>query len=111
MLKVRRPGRKTSGFQTVRILKILRASGPDIMSGRALVPRNFHEIFQRTIPEIDLKIVLKTFPETEPEKKVSSKLAWNLSQKFDQPKIVPKILCVKNCRLKSLLSAANRLKI
>jgi hypothetical protein len=33
---VRRPGRKTSGFQTVRILKICRTSGPDVMSGRAL---------------------------------------------------------------------------
>ena len=28
-----------------------------------IVPRNFHEIFNRTIPEIDPKIVLKTFPE------------------------------------------------
>ena len=33
---VRRPGRKTSGFRTVRILKICRTSGPDVMSGRAL---------------------------------------------------------------------------
>ena len=31
-----RPGRKTSGFRTVRILKICRTSGPDVMSGRAL---------------------------------------------------------------------------
>ena len=37
------------------------------------------------------------------------KLAWNFSQKID-PKIVLKILCVKNCRLKSLLLAAQRLK-
>ena len=36
VLKVRRPGRKTSTFRTVRILKILRTSGPDMMSGRAL---------------------------------------------------------------------------
>ena len=31
-----RPGRKTSGFQTVRILKIFRTSETDVMSGRAL---------------------------------------------------------------------------
>ena len=37
VLKVRRPGRKTSGFRTVWILKICRTSGPDVMSGRALV--------------------------------------------------------------------------
>ena len=36
VLKVRRPGRKTSGFRTVRILKILRTSRLDVMSGRAL---------------------------------------------------------------------------
>ena len=36
VLKVRHPGRKTSGFRTVRILKILRTSGSDVMSGRAL---------------------------------------------------------------------------
>ena len=36
VLKVRRPGRKTSGFRTVWILKICRTSGPDMMSGRAL---------------------------------------------------------------------------
>ena len=36
-LKVRRPERKTSGFQTIRILKICRTSGPDVMSGRALL--------------------------------------------------------------------------
>ena len=41
-LKVWRPGRKTSGFRTIRILKICRTSGPDVMSGRAL----FH-IFQK----------------------------------------------------------------
>ena len=35
VLKVPRPGRKTSGFQTVRILKICPTSGPDVMSGRA----------------------------------------------------------------------------
>ena len=35
-LKVHRPGRKTSGFRTVRILKICRTSGLDLMSGRAL---------------------------------------------------------------------------
>ena len=33
VLKVRRPWRKTSGFRTVRILKICRTSGPDVMSG------------------------------------------------------------------------------
>ena len=32
-----RPGEKTSGFGTVRTLKIFRTSGPDVMSGRALV--------------------------------------------------------------------------
>ena len=32
-LKVWRPGRKTSSFRTVRILKICRTSGPDVMSG------------------------------------------------------------------------------
>ena len=32
-LKVRRPGRKTSGFRTVRILTICQTSGPDVMSG------------------------------------------------------------------------------
>jgi hypothetical protein len=37
VLKVRRPVRKTSGFRTVWILKICRTSGPDVMSGRALV--------------------------------------------------------------------------
>ena len=37
VLLVRCPGRKTSGFQTVRILKILRTSGPEVMSGRALM--------------------------------------------------------------------------
>ena len=37
VLKVRRPGRKTSGFRTVRILKICRTSGPDVMSSRALL--------------------------------------------------------------------------
>ena len=36
VLKVRRPGRKTSGFQTVQVLKICRTSGPAVMSGRAL---------------------------------------------------------------------------
>ena len=41
VLKVRRPERKTSGFRTVRILKICRTSGPDMMSGRAL---NFTEM-------------------------------------------------------------------
>ena len=35
-LKVRHPGRKTSSLRTVRILKICRTSGPDVMSGRAL---------------------------------------------------------------------------
>ena len=34
--KVQRPGRKTSGFRTVRILKNFQISGPDVMSGRAL---------------------------------------------------------------------------
>ena len=32
MLKIRRPGRKTSGLRTVRILKVCRTSGPDVMS-------------------------------------------------------------------------------
>ena len=40
VLKVRRPGRKTSCFRTVRILKILRTSGPDMMSGRALTKKD-----------------------------------------------------------------------
>ena len=35
-LKVRRLRRKTSGLQTVRILKICRTSALDLMSGRAL---------------------------------------------------------------------------
>ena len=37
ILKVRRLGRKPIGFQTVRILKICRTFGPDVMSGRALM--------------------------------------------------------------------------
>ena len=37
VLKVWRPGRKTSGFRTVRILKICQTSGPDVMSSRALL--------------------------------------------------------------------------
>ena len=37
VLKVRRPGKKKSGFWTVRILKICRNSGPDVMSGWALL--------------------------------------------------------------------------
>ena len=37
VLKVRRLGRKTSGFWTVRILKICRTSRQDVMSGRALI--------------------------------------------------------------------------
>ncbi len=45
VLKVRRPGRKTSGFRTVRILKICRTSGPDVMSGRALL--------QAKLPSLD----------------------------------------------------------
>jgi hypothetical protein len=36
-LKVRRLGMKTSGFRTVRILKICRTSGLDVMSSRALL--------------------------------------------------------------------------
>ena len=36
VLKVRCPGWKTSGFQTVRILKNCRTSEPDVMSDRAL---------------------------------------------------------------------------
>ena len=36
LLKVRRPGRKKSGFRTARTLKICRTSEPDVMSGRAL---------------------------------------------------------------------------
>ena len=36
VLKVRCPGRKTSSFRTVQILKICRISGPDMMSSRAL---------------------------------------------------------------------------
>ena len=36
VLKVRRTGKKTSCFWTVRILKICRTSRPDVMSGRAL---------------------------------------------------------------------------
>ena len=34
--KVQRSGWKTLGFQTVRILKICRTSGPDVMSSRGL---------------------------------------------------------------------------
>ena len=37
LLKVRRPGRKKSGFRTARTLRICRISGPDLMSGRALM--------------------------------------------------------------------------
>ena len=37
--KVRCPGRKMSGFRTVRILTISRTSGPDVMSGWALFVR------------------------------------------------------------------------
>ena len=37
VLKVRCSERKTSGFRTVRILTIFRTSGPDVMSGRALL--------------------------------------------------------------------------
>ena len=37
VVKVRRPVRKTSGFRTVRILKICRTSRLDVMSGRALL--------------------------------------------------------------------------
>ena len=36
VFKVLCPGRKMSGFLTVRIPKILRPSAPDVMSGRAL---------------------------------------------------------------------------
>ena len=36
VLKVRRPGRKTSDFWTVRIWKICRTLGPDVMSVKAL---------------------------------------------------------------------------
>ena len=42
VLKVRRPERKTSGFRTVRILKICRTSWPDVMSGRALTQWGLH---------------------------------------------------------------------
>ena len=54
VLKVRRPGRKMSGFWTVRILKILRTSGPDVMSGRALNNIQvkviiYHNIFMKII--------------------------------------------------------------
>ena len=45
VIKVQRPGRKTSGFQTVRILKICRTFGPDVMSGRALPGIRFFTIF------------------------------------------------------------------
>ena len=41
VLTVRRPKRKASGFWTVRILKICLTSGPDVMSGRALLFRNW----------------------------------------------------------------------
>ena len=34
MIKVRRPGRKTSGFWTIRIWTICRTSGPEVMSDR-----------------------------------------------------------------------------
>ena len=37
MLKVRHPRRQTSGFRTVQILTIWQTSGPDVMSGRALI--------------------------------------------------------------------------
>ena len=51
-LKVRRPGRKTSGFRAVRILKICRTSGPDVMFGRALVEEfKLVQIFEPTFSQ------------------------------------------------------------
>ena len=37
LIKVSGPVRKTSGFRTARTFKICRTSGPDVMSGRALI--------------------------------------------------------------------------
>ena len=50
VLKVRCPGRKSSSFWTVRILKICQTSGQDMMSGRALndmVQMGFERLFFR----------------------------------------------------------------
>ena len=66
MLKVWRPGRKTSGFWTIRILKICQTSGPDVMSGRVLADPCYkmeHEetpeqIFVRT-PVLDKLLFMK----------------------------------------------------
>ena len=51
VLKVRRPGSKTSGFQTVRILKNFWTSAPDMMSGRALVLRYYNLWITKVITE------------------------------------------------------------
>ena len=37
LIKVSGPVRKMSGFRTARTFKICRTSGPDVMSGRALI--------------------------------------------------------------------------
>ena len=55
-LKVRRPGRKTSGFRTVRILKILQTSRPDVMSGRALLNRHPYSLEAGAEKLIDIMI-------------------------------------------------------
>ena len=61
LIKVSGLVRKTSGFRTAQTLKICRTSGPDLMSGRALLAVNhFNQVVHLTWSlEVHYSLILK----------------------------------------------------